>query len=415
MRILHVVHNYAPSIGGSQWLVQNLSERLAADYGDDVTVFTTNALDTATFAGRAGNLLPPGLETINGVTVRRFAIDARFGLARKAASALADRLHLPGADWLRTLHNGPIVPGLAQAVAHSGAEVVMAMAFPLRHMFDAPAGAKRAGTPIVFIGAIHPADSWGFDRPMIYRAIRRADGYIALSPFEKDYLVERGISADKITVIGGGVDLPAASIDGPAARALFSLPDAPVILALGKQNIRKRLPFLLQAMQSVWPEHPTAHLVLAGAEGDATPRLRRQAAHSKYPVKLINNLSERDKGQLLSICDFLVLPSTEESFGIVFTEAWAHGKPVIGAKAGAVASLIEDGVDGLLFEPEEPAGLAAAILTLLANPAQRAQLGAAGRRKVLQNYTWEAVTRRVRSVYAQVIKQSPQTNLHPLH
>ncbi len=403
MRILHVVHNYHPSIGGSQWLVQNLSERLAADYGDDVTVFTTNALNTATFAGRGGDLLPPGLETINGVTVRRFAIDTRFALARKAASALADRLRLPGWDRLRTLHNGPLAPGLQRAVAESGAEVVMAMAFPLRHMFDARAGAKRAKTPIVFIGAIHPADSWGFDRPMIYRAIQQADAYIALSPFEKEYLAGRGVAPEKIAVIGAGVDLPPSpAMADPAARARFSLPDAPVILALGKQNARKRLLFLLQAMQSVWTEHPAAHLVLAGATGDTTPELRRQAARLDYPVKIINNLSEQDKGRLLSICDFLVLPSTEESFGIVFLEAWAHGKPVIGANAGAIATLIADDVDGLLFQPENPASLAAAISTLLANPARRAQLGAAGKQKVHEKYTWGAIVAAVRSVYTQV-------------
>ena len=85
-------------------------------------------------------------------------------------------------------------------------------------------------------------------------------------------------------------------------------------------------------------------------------------------------------------------------------EAWAAGKPVIGADVGAVASLITAGRDGLLFEYGRAASLAEAILALLANPGRRQAMGAAGQQKVRANYTWEIVTDRLRDVYQQLFE-----------
>ena len=215
MRILHVVHAYPPSMGGSQWLIKNLSEQLVSQFGDDVTVFTTNAVDTSTFAGRSGKVTEAGISMENGVTVRRFPLVRGWYWPRKIASGVADRLRLPGWDKLRTIHQGPLVPGLANAVAASGADVVMAMAFPLWHMFAAQKGAEKAGIPMVFTGAIHPSDEWGFNRPLIFEAIRRAEAYFALTPFEKTFLVEHGISAGKICVVGSGITPPPDSFPPP--------------------------------------------------------------------------------------------------------------------------------------------------------------------------------------------------------
>ena len=171
MKVLHVVHNYAPAVGGTQWMVQQLSERLVAQYGDDVTVFTTVAYSNAYFWDRAQPAMKPGTERLNGVTLRRFPVFNRFGQLRLLIARVGHKLRLPGEDWARGLYFGPLVPGLTTAVATSGADVVMASAFPLLHMHNALAGGKRAGMPVVLFGALHPADPWCFDRKMIFQAI----------------------------------------------------------------------------------------------------------------------------------------------------------------------------------------------------------------------------------------------------
>ncbi len=408
MKILHVVHGYPPSIGGSQLLVKNLSEQLVSRYQDEVTVFTTVAYDMAYFWGQKGPVMPTGIETMNGVTVHRFPVFNRLSFLRMLLAGVATRLRLPYNDWLRTIYNGPLIFDMTQAIAKSGAEVVFATAFPLLHMYYALTGARRAGIPIVFLGAIHTIDTWGYDRQIIYQAVQQADAYIALTTFERDYLVKYGINPNKITIVGGGVNINTyLNADGAAAREKYYLGNGPIIAAIGKQNARKRFDMLLDAMPKVWIEFPDARLLIAGARGSHSDHIcdliNRLPASWQGQVTVLTDFPESDKPSLLAASDLLVLPSAMESFGIAFAEAWACKKPVIGARVGVISSVINDGLDGLLFTYEDPESLAQAILYLLGHPQERAKMGNAGLKKVMENYTWEIVADRIRDVYTKVI------------
>jgi glycosyltransferase involved in cell wall biosynthesis len=388
--------------------VQQLSERLCADYDDTVTVFTTTAYDMESFWTPGLPVMAPGIEMIHGVRVRRFPIFNRFNRVRQALAAIAYRLRLPYNDWLRTLQTGPLIPGMTDAVASSDADVVLAATFPLMHMYYALRGARRAGIPSVLLGALHTADPWGYDRPMIYRAIQQADAYIALTTFERDALLERGIPAHKISVIGPGVDVHRfAAADRSTARARYHWGNAPVVASVGKQTARKRFDVLLEAMERVWATQPDARLLIAGAKTAYSRHLAERVnalpGRKREQVTIVDDFPETEKPSLLAACDVFVLPSGEESFGIAFLEAWACGKPVIGARIGAIPSVIDEGRDGLLVAYQDAEGLARAILELLADPQRRARMGEAGRQKVVETHRWEVVAGRVRDVYRQVI------------
>jgi len=413
VKILHVVQGYPPSTGGSQWLVKNLSEQLVSRYGDKVVVLTTVAYNIEHFWRPDERAMPAGTEEINGVTVRRFAVFNRLNALRRLVAGVAYRLHLPYNDLLRTIQTGPLISGMIEAVANSGADVVFATAFPLLHMYYALRGAQRAGIPIVFLGALHTADTWGYDRNMIYRAIQQADAYIAHTTYERDYLIERGIQADKMSVVGAGVDIGAFSqADGMRIRHRYGWGEAPVIALIAKQTARKRFDTLLRAMRQVWTTHPDARLLLGGARTPYSRQLEEmiralppsQQAH----VALVSDFSEEEKPHLLGACDIFVLPSGQESFGIAFVEAWACAKPVIGARIGAIPSVIDEGRDGLLTTYQDADDLARAIRDLLRGPQQRIQMGRAGRIKVLEHHTWEIVTDRVRTVYTEAISRHAQ-------
>lgn len=408
MKILHVVHGYPPSIGGSQWLTKNLSEQFVSRYRDEVTVFTTAAYTTEHFWRSGEPMMPAGTETINGVTVRRFAVFNRLNVLRMVIAGIAYRLRLPYNDWLRTIYNGPLILGMTQAIASSGADVVFATSFPLMHMAYALAGARRARIPLVFLGAIHTADVWGYDRKMIYQAIQRADAYIAHTSFERGYLIARGIPAEKIAVIGAGVDANAfARADAMRTRRRYGWRDDPVVAVVAKQTARKRFDVLLKAMPQVWTAYPEARLLIAGARTHYSHQIEAQVsalpAEQRDRVTIVSDFSEEEKPNLLAACDIFILPSGQESFGIAFIEAWACGKPVIGTRSGAIPSVIDDGHDGLLVAYQDADDLARAILELLVTPQRRAQMGEAGRRKVQENYTWEVVADRVRRVYVEAI------------
>ncbi|NIV30404.1 MAG: glycosyltransferase [Anaerolineae bacterium] len=243
---------------------------------------------------------------------------------------------------------------------------------------------------------------------MMFQAIRQADAYIAHTTFERDYLVARGIPGEGISVIGAGVDAHAlAAADGTAVRRRYGWENAPVVALVAKQTARKRFDVLLEAMRRVWTVRPDARLLLAGARTSYSLQLAdmvdalppEQRAHTA----IVSDFSEEEKPNLLAASDVFVLPSGQESFGIAFVEAWACGKPVVGARIGAIPSVINEGRDGLLFAYQDADDLAQAILALLADPCRRTGMGEAGRRKVLENYTWEIVTDQLRAVYTRVI------------
>ncbi len=390
--------------------MQNLSEQLVRRYNDQVTVFTTTAAKNCVVFWVPGEpTLPPGLEQINGITVRRFAIFNRLEHVRHYLSRLADWARLPYNDWLRALFNGPLIFNMRREIARFQADVIAASSFPFLHMHYALGGGRRSGTPVVLHGALHTTDRWGFDRPMIYRAIQQAQGYIANSEFERQYLVERGIDPAKITTIGVGVELEQfTAADGSHMRAALGWQNEPVIAFVGQLAYRRKgIPHLVAAMRQVWQAHPQARLLLAGSRTSDTGLLKEEVHRLAGPhagrVTFRESFPEAEKAALFAACDMLVLPSQEESFGIVLLEAWACRKPVIGLRGGAIPTIISEGEDGLLADPRPPAALAQAITHLLAHPEQGRRLGQAGYQKVKNNYTWEIVADKFRQVYQQAI------------
>ena len=98
--------------------------------------------------------------------------------------------------------------------------------------------------------------------------------------------------------------------------------------------------------------------------------------------------------------------SDVEGFGIVFLEAAATGKPSIGGRNGGVPEAVADGETGLLVEGTNSGELANAIRTLARSPTLRATMGAAGRRRVVQSFTWERAAREVEALHRELTRES---------
>lgn len=410
MDILHVVHGYFPALGGSERLIQRISENLVARCGDRVTVYTANGYNNEAFVDPSQPSLPPGEFDLNGVHVRRFAVFNRLGKPLFHVQRLAYRLRLPGNQYLRTWYGGPIVPGLSRCVEAFSGDVVAAAAFPLLHMYTTLQACRRANKPLIFIGALHPLNDWGYNRPMIYQAIQQADAYIALSSYERAYLIEtRQVPPDKITVIGVGVEPDRFErADGADVRQRYGFDTHPVVAFIGQQGRNKGVDHLILAMKGVWREMPEARLLIAGAPTHFTPYLQNLIRTQLSPAEqdhiiYLHNFAEDEKPSLFAACDVLAYPSRYESFGIAFAEAWAAGKPVVGCEVGAVPSIVSDGIDGILVPVDDPLSLGLALLQLLKSPDLRRRLGQAGREKVLRCYTWGVVTPRWRAVYERVL------------
>lgn len=254
--------------------------------------------------------------------------------------------------------------------------------------------ARRRDIPFVLTPVHHPR--WvGWRYRAYLRLYRLADAVLTLTGAEKQILIGLGVAPERITVIGHGPVL--APQANPAAFAATHNLTGPMILFLGQHYAYKGYRQVLQAAPLVWQKAPEAHFVFVGP---AVKQSERDFAACTDPrIHRLGRVSLQEKTDALAACTLLCVPSTQESFGGVYTEAWSFGKPVIGCPIPAVAEVITEEVDGYLVD-QEPAAIAARICDLLHHPAQATAMGALGQRKVEERYTWERLAERVEAAYA---------------
>jgi glycosyltransferase involved in cell wall biosynthesis len=409
MDILVVVHGYFPARGGTEFLMQQVSERLVRDYGDTVRVYTTFGYNTGFFVDPSQPAIPlQDAEAVNGVEVRRFPVNRTFAVRIECLQHAAYDGGWPLNDVLRTLYHGPISWPMIRAILGARADVVLASSFPLLHMYYAALGRRFNRWPLLCHGAIHPEDDWNFGRPIIHRAVAQCDMYLANTAYESDYVVARGFPADRVRIASPGVDpAPFAAADGTALRRALGCESAPVIAYVGQRAEHKGIGDLYNAMRHVWRRLPDACLIVAGARTPFSTHL--DAMLETFPpaererVHVIEDFSEEEKAEIYAACDVFASPSGSESFGITFLEAWAAGKPVIGCRNGAVPSVIDEWRDGLLVPYRAPIQLASALLELLSDDRARARMGECGRHKVLAHHTWDIAVRRFREACVEAV------------
>ena len=330
-----------------------------------------------------------------------YRCDASFSRVFRGRRRWRTGCGLPFNDRLRALAGGPIIPGLRKAIAPRRADVVVAASFPLLHMFDALAAARASGRPCVLIGCLHPDDQWGFERPMIYDAIREADAYIALTTYEAAHVVARGAHADRVHAIGVGVDAQRfQGFSTEEAKWRLGFDRRPVVGFIGQLAQHKGIDTLLRAMPAVWRYEPEVNLLIAGGRTLFAERVEQivrewpEAFRRRTRIHLgLPRGTEALSCSRRSTC--LACPSAFESFGITYLEAWAAGKPVIGARAGAVPTVIDEGVDGLLVDYDDELALAREVVDLVREPSRATRMGEAGRAKVLARYAWPLIARSV--------------------
>ena len=407
MHALFLIHRYPPARGGSERFVQEMARRLVAE-GHRATVYTSDLLDVAGFWRRGAARLPARavgqvsnlsniFEQDQGVRVHRFR--ARVLPLHGAISRALGLIPWPPIG-LTMAPPGLVLPGLWRAVrAGSDFDLVHASAYPSPLYLGAVA-ARRANARLVLMPCSHPSAKRDFGN--LERLYRQADALLALTPWEEQMFLQMGVPAERIHVVGAGVNpAEARDADGDRFRRRFGLPpDAPLIAFIGHKTAGKGALYLLDAAQALLADRPDLFLALVGA---ATPEFTRRCRALPPALRervLDLRLAEAEKHDLLAACSTLVLPSREDSFGIVLLEAWLHGKPVIGAQAGGIPHVIEEGETGLLVPWGDTAALAQAIAQLLDHPTQAAQMGARGREQTLQRWTWDAVYERVRRAYA---------------
>jgi glycosyltransferase involved in cell wall biosynthesis len=170
-----------------------------------------------------------------------------------------------------------------------------------------------------------------------------------------------------------------------------------------------------ELVPTVLAANPDLHAVLIGPVTvpgyDDTVRIRATEAGVADRLHLVGGMKPEspDLADAFAAADLFLLPSRHEPFGIVVLEAWSAGLPVVVSDAGGLGELVRPGVDGLLAPTGDGDAFAHAVATVLAMSRRGADLAEAGRRRVLQDYTWTAVARRLGRLYEELTDQGKRS------
>ena len=382
MKVVHVTLRFdAP--GGVETNVRELSRRLRG-LGEEVEVFASDLYDEAGWERRSA-----WRPEVDGVPVRRFPVHRR----------LVPRLTLP------------LMVGLVDALADSGADVIHAHSHRYGHVLQAAAVARRTGIPLVISTSYHPADRRESARNRrILRlddfafgmtAYRAARAVVVQSELERRLLAEFA-PADRLRIVPPGVDLPEwATPERDRADAL-GLP-AEYFLFVGRIASNKGLPNLVEALAAL-PAAARRPLVLMGSDWGERAGLEALARRRGVAddLRWLGHVPDRATYRaVVRGARALVLPSEWEAYGFVLLEAMAAGTPIVATAVGAVPEVLESGRLGLLVPYGDPSALAAALRSVGEDPWGARARVEAGRAHV-RELDWSASAERFRALYREV-------------
>lgn len=407
MKILHILQNYEPSKGGTQFLFKNISETLVSSYGDEVIVFTSDS-----YFDPGSNYFKKILnesETINGVSVFRFSFFRFHRTFFKILNKFHHKVFKKSNLGFGRIRVGPWSPLMKKALVEANCDVVCGSSSPYSYMrYPSYRNKFPKPKPFVFMGAIHFDNENDISLPKyIIKRIDKSEKYIANTEFEKDCLVHLGISPAKINVIGCGVNcLDFEKTTKRRAREFLGLNESDFVVGyVGRFAPNKDLKTLIKAFHSV--SESNWMLILAGGTNAHLDEIRNFAntSYSALEGRIIYvvDFDESLKEMIYSCLDIFVSPSYSESFGIVFLEAWASKLPVIGTNIGAIRSVITDGEDGRLFPVSDDGELSKLLLFYFNDMDARVSHGNRGFMKVQEKYTWEIITQKYRATYVEAI------------
>lgn len=418
MHALHVGALYWPHRGGAEIYLQEISERLVRD-GNLVTIATSDAGSVECFWSKEGEHLDRKGEIHNGVQIHRYPVYSlpgspfSFYALRRLTMAISD-LPLDTTPLLQRLGRYmPWMPTIERALDTLPASVSLVHGVNLSFEYPVIVAwryARARGLPFVMTPLLHLGEPG--ERSVVrhhtmrhqLEALRGSEIVITLTELEREYLIELGMEATRVRKVGVGVN-PRQLQGGDAQRfrERYGL-RGQIVAFLGAITYDKGAVHLVRAMQRLWAKGIDAELILAGRPLGSFKRYYQGLPKGvRRRIRLLGSVDEAQKRDLLASVEVLAMPSRVDAFGIAYLEAWVNRKPVIGAWAGGVPEVIEEGEDGLLVPFGDVSRLADSLTTLLTDRVLARRLGERGYEKVLRRHTWDMAYQRIKAIYRELI------------
>jgi phosphatidyl-myo-inositol dimannoside synthase len=235
-------------------------------------------------------------------------------------------------------------------------------------------------------------------------ALGRANVVLAPSQDTANHVVEQHVRRERIRVLPWALDpeFEAIPANAPQGKPPHGYPEGRVILTVGRWQANERykgMDTLITALPRLLTRWPELQLLAVG-EGDDRAWLEDLAEKNgvNRHVHFLGGLSFEELAACYDACEMFALPSRAEGFGLVYLEAMAHGKPVIGGAHGGAPEVIEDGVTGYLVPHGDAAQLATSIETLLSDPAMAQKMGGRGRQRVEREFRFSVFAKSLKKI-----------------
>lgn len=396
-RILHVLDHSLPAHSGYTFRTRALMKAQAA-----------KGWAVAGVTGVRHPLPGPGVETVDGLTFYRTPpIKPAPSPLRewREIGALAKRIKALVAEWKPDLlhAHSPVMDGLA--ALRVGKRLGIPVIYEIRAFWEDAAvgnGTGREGSARYFL-----------TRRLETHAVKSADAVAVICEGLRGDLVARGIDPAKITVSPNGVDLDLFGSPPPRDDALaveLGLgADDPVIGFIGSFYDYEGIDDLIAAMPALIAAEPRARLLLVGG-GPMEAALKAQAAASPVAAHIffVGRVPHEQVERYYSLIDILAYPRKKMRLTDLVTplkplEAMAQGKLVAASDVGGHRELIEDGVTGSLFAPDDPAAIAAVLAGLLARRTLWGERRRVARAFVEAERNWSSNILRYEPVYQNLL------------
>ena len=387
MKVIQVTERYPPAVGGVETHVMRLSQELSK-LGIEVEVLTTDLYSTVPLVRIQRVTSTPYEESVT--RVRGYPL-----------LPLPQGLGIVSPSMLRHLRDATIV----HAHGYGHFPTYLTRFCGISNLPVVATTHSDAGRPSI--------RKTMFDIIVPRLSIRFAQKIIAISNHEKQVLIRRGVSSDRIVVIPNGIDVEEIDSKNPKSR---KHDNRRTLMYSGRIDVeQKGLDILIEAFARLISVNPEIELVLMGPDwNDSTRRLRQLASKLGIDEKVhfMGYLERKDYLKNLRSADIFVLPSRFEPFGIVLLEAIASSVPIVASNAGGIPEILGEGKFGLLFNAGDVDSLVSQLQEALSNEDEAAKRAEAAKGS-LNKYAWSRIAEATLRVYTEVLSKQ-KSEMQPI-
>ena len=373
---LLLTHIYPPAVDGGSKVIAKMGEYLNKQ-GHSILAVTSNCTSTDDFSKPIHREIthPPNIISLPVITLfhRPFRLLGKF---------------FPS---FKTLSKGPIFKSLPlRQIINFHPDYIIAGPLPTTIIIYAKFIQLFTKSKLIINPCFHPQDP-DFQTPLLLSLLKKSDYLWCLTNYEKKYFQKYlKIQSPQYIVHGLGVDTSFV-ID----KSKISFPKNPNILFIANFSAHKRTELLIQSFCEILENHPQTSLTLMGQKTLYFPKiqsiLRNLPSDTKKKIKIIFKPTQEQIKKAIDNSTCLVLPSVHESFGLVFVESLARGKPIVAANTKQSSEVLNTLHGGQAFTPDNLSSLTNTILKLSKSPKLAKDLGLKGHNIVSKSYTWDKI------------------------